>query len=357
MFPRVVGLFALGLVLASVTAEAACGDAPGDAAQVTAARAAIDATCPCDGFVRHSDYVKCARLVLAGRANAGQLNPACRGQVERCAARSTCGRAGAVTCCRTNSRNKTRCAIKRSADRCKAPSGGSACTGSFPSCCDACQQGGCVTPAPCEAGGPSCGGTCASGLVCTPTSDFFPFCGCVPEGTCTGPAPGTCGGSCPADQHCDTVSDLAPYCGCVPDAVCSGGPGSCGGPCPSGLTCAPVGDFPPYCGCVPDGSQPCGSAQQPFCNGQCPPGEECGPSSIVPGSACFCHPVGMTACGDSGAPTCGGVCSGTDTCQAYRTGSFDLCACAITGQSCFCVGGTCPSGEICNIDTCGCITP
>src|SRR5207237_34552 len=35
------------------------------------------------------------------------------------------------------------CSIKRSADACKPPPGGTACVGSVPSCCDACSAGGC----------------------------------------------------------------------------------------------------------------------------------------------------------------------------------------------------------------------
>jgi hypothetical protein len=104
------GAFLLALVAAPGWALARCGDEPGDAAAVAAARAEVEATC------------------------------------KRCAARSTCGKPGFVTCCRTSAGGVTRCSTKRDAERCVAPAGGSACVGSVSSCCDACTDGGCAPP-------------------------------------------------------------------------------------------------------------------------------------------------------------------------------------------------------------------
>jgi hypothetical protein len=42
----------------------------------------------------------------------------------------------------------TKCSTKSSADRCKAPKGGSSCVGELASCCDACAGGSCVPPSP-----------------------------------------------------------------------------------------------------------------------------------------------------------------------------------------------------------------
>src|SRR5437867_825051 len=86
--------------------------------------------------------VTCVAHVADDEVAGGQLPVACRANVERCASRSTCGRAGHVTCCRTSATGSTTCAIKRSAS-CRAPRGGRACVGTEASCCDACGASGC----------------------------------------------------------------------------------------------------------------------------------------------------------------------------------------------------------------------
>lgn len=144
---RIVGLACAGLTLGIgmlARAEARCGDDPGDAAAVAAARAEVDATCDCAGSETHGAYVGCAAGVANARAEANLLPRNCKGRVKRCAARSTCGKPGFVTCCRTNARGKTRCSTKASTTMCVAPPGGSACVGSATSCCDACSEGGCA---------------------------------------------------------------------------------------------------------------------------------------------------------------------------------------------------------------------
>lgn len=123
-----------------------------DPTAVAAARAAVDAECPCDSFTNHGQYQRCARQVVNALAKAGELPNNCRSEVTRCASRSTCGRPeGFVTCCVTNRNGTTRCTIRRNAGACRAPSGGSACVGLFSSCCDACTSDGCAggpTPTP-----------------------------------------------------------------------------------------------------------------------------------------------------------------------------------------------------------------
>jgi hypothetical protein len=121
-----------------------------------------------------------------------------------------------------------------------------------------------------------------------------------------------------------------------------------------------VADFPPYCGCVPDGSQPCGSATQPFCNGTCPAGEECGPLAIFEGAPCACLPAGQTPCGGETYPACGGACPAGSDCAAFLAGTFTFCMCADPNVSCGCnVPGACPGGQTCQIlqGACGCFTP
>jgi hypothetical protein len=131
-----------GLVLGATTvASARCNDA----ATVAAARTAAEARCSCALATNHGDYVSCV-------ADVAQTFPGlpsnCRGEVTRCAAHSTCGKEGATTCCRTDRRGRTKCSIKKSADRCRAPRGGTATAGGPGSCCDGCGVVTTTTAAP-----------------------------------------------------------------------------------------------------------------------------------------------------------------------------------------------------------------
>src|SRR5439155_1765770 len=101
----------------------ACGGDPGDPCAVANARSDADAACDCTTAPTHRQYVACVARVAGDEVEGGQLPAACRPNVERCASRSTCGRADHVTCCRTSATGSTTCAIKRSAS-CRAPRGG-----------------------------------------------------------------------------------------------------------------------------------------------------------------------------------------------------------------------------------------
>ena len=109
-----------------------------DDAAVAATRAAAAAQCDCATAQNHGQYVKCVGEVAKTRASNGQLPTECKGEVTRCAAKSTCGKPEAVTCCRVDRRGKVRCSVKKSADKCQPPNGGAACVGATTSCCDAC---------------------------------------------------------------------------------------------------------------------------------------------------------------------------------------------------------------------------
>jgi hypothetical protein len=135
---------ALSLLAATAQRSAAKCDVTGaDAGIVAAARLAVETNCPCDSFSNHGQYVKCA----ADQAKTAlqDTNPSCKGAVVKCAAKSTCGKPGFVTCCRTSAKGVTKCSTKSGADKCKAPKGGSACVGIFASCCDACTASGCAS--------------------------------------------------------------------------------------------------------------------------------------------------------------------------------------------------------------------
>src|SRR5206468_1558519 len=127
---------------------ASCGAESEDADQVAAVRAMAEGQCDCAGATSHDDYVDCVEMVTEEAVENGSLRPPCSGAVMSCESRSTCGRPGFVTCCRTNSNGNTSCSIKSSESACNPPRGGTACVGSVPSCCDACGPGGtCGAPA------------------------------------------------------------------------------------------------------------------------------------------------------------------------------------------------------------------
>src|SRR5262245_39435167 len=90
------GALAVGLVLASTGIASAkkCND---DAA-VAAARAAAEAKCSCATASNHGTYVSCVAHEADELASSGDLPKECKGVVTSCAAKSTCGKSGAVTC-------------------------------------------------------------------------------------------------------------------------------------------------------------------------------------------------------------------------------------------------------------------
>ena len=122
-----------------------CGQQPDDAAQVAAVRAMADEQCDCSTATSHSDYVDCVDEVADAAVEEGSLREECEEAVVTCAAQSTCGLPGFVTCCRTNRHGETTCSIKSDAADCEAPRRGTAFVGSTPSCCDACGAPGSTT--------------------------------------------------------------------------------------------------------------------------------------------------------------------------------------------------------------------
>jgi hypothetical protein len=210
----------IALLLTASSARARCGDAPNDDADVAATRAAIQSTCGCPTTAgTRSTYLACAREVVQQHLATGALPAACRANVSKCVNKSSCGKPGAVSCCRTSRSGTTKCSIVGSLARCTAPSGGSACAGQYASCCDACIAGGCrptPTPAPTPKPTPS------------PTS--------TPPIPTLAPLPALC-------QPLVGLPDLAT----VPFTVTAGSP-SCGG---AALNPAPS---PPFSGEVDDAS-------------------------------------------------------------------------------------------------------
>ena len=228
-----IGSLLVVLALAPAPATAGrCNRAGSDAAAVDAARDAIASACPCDAAASRRDHVHCASEVLAALVAAGDLKPSCRGPVRACAVRSTCGRPGAVACCRTSRSGTVRCRIERDASRCRAPRGGAACVSDSASCCDACDAGGCarvcgdgiVDPGEQCDGHPLCDPDCrlAYPVPTTACCDFGGICG-------TGPAsisPSDCaaggGTSFYLGAYCEPSGEPCPFPGipCTP-GVCA----------------------------------------------------------------------------------------------------------------------------------------
>jgi hypothetical protein len=151
-----VGALAISLVMLSAQGSAAKCDPVADAADIAAAQAAA-ATCDCAAAENHGQHVSCVAQAVKAAALA---NPSCGAAAKKCAARSTCGKPGFVTCCRISARGKLKCSTKSSADKCKAPKDGQACVGTTPSCCNACDAG--------------CGGTTTTTTPPTTTTTAAP---------------------------------------------------------------------------------------------------------------------------------------------------------------------------------------
>ncbi len=87
------GLSAIGF--SGAVAHAACADP----AAAEAVRAQIATECNCtDQGRNHGQYVSCVVQAI-NRAVANGLPVNCKGTIARCAARSSCGKGGFVTCC------------------------------------------------------------------------------------------------------------------------------------------------------------------------------------------------------------------------------------------------------------------
>jgi hypothetical protein len=228
----------LALVLSAVPCHAKCDPSTDpDKTDIANARAAVAAHCDCATAATHGAFVRCA----VQEVRAVLVNETCSRVVKQCASRSICGSPGFVACCRTSSSGRASCAIRHQAAECVAPRGGTACTGSFASCCDA----------PCQAIG------CGSATTTTT----------MPVGSCGIDGAGVCGGSC-ADptEPCEIFNGV---CYCIGSCAAPFGLGSCGGSCPDGTICSIDQNF--TCGCY----VPCAQSEAPACGGACPPYHRC----------------------------------------------------------------------------------
>ncbi|HSV06275.1 MAG TPA: tail fiber domain-containing protein [Candidatus Binatus sp.] len=264
-------LVGCAFVFAAVrVASADCGDRPGDAEAVAATRAAADVHCDCATAARHGTYVECIAGVADDEMRAGRLRRRCRAAVVRCAARSTCGRLGAVACCVEPGGAPTgvfKCAIRSSTAQCTPLPHRGACLSDRPSCCDACTSG-----------------------TCTPVTTST-----TPGSACTGDAACDDGNACTEDRCVDGGCEHVCRClGSTGLVSCCPGPGAL---CPRPAWYNTCGD--PACGGHRDhpGIPPCGPGETPgtACS---PEGKTCDPGS-------FCNQLLRCATSD---PTHGGMC-------------------------------------------------
>jgi hypothetical protein len=240
------------LLGAAAVSAAPCDPTGADGAAVAAARVAVDDACDCATASSHREHVACSRGVLKSLADDGSLRHACFGVVQRLAARSTCGRPGAVTCCRTRANGATRGSIRAEAADCRPPDGGSACVGSYPSVLDACNADGCAPR--CGNGVAEAGEACDGQVFCDQLCEFkYTIC-------CSDVPPGETGLCTDADAQTFEQDCLQNGLGGTPGAACAetGDPCSPGEICPG--ACQPYATFPPttLC-CQADGA--CATAQ------------------------------------------------------------------------------------------------
>ena len=140
---RSLTLAALGASTVVASAPVAFNNCAKDdptGSKVLAARQQASSTCPCASATNHGAYVKCVAGVadtLSSGTNSS-LPKSCKGAVKKCAAHSTCGKSGTVTCCLTTAKGP-KCKVKKDAAHCTAKHG---TVGTCTSCCDACPAPG-----------------------------------------------------------------------------------------------------------------------------------------------------------------------------------------------------------------------
>src|SRR5579885_443548 len=199
---RIVSSLALVLLGFALSARGVlAGGTCGDPAALSAVRALVAEQCDCAHAVSPRVYMRCVAAVVKTAVSGGTLPASCASSVLRCAAKSTCGRPGAVTCCRTTANGKAKCSIKPSAATCRAPRGGSACVGLVASFCDVCDAiVGCTVPS-----------TTTTSTTTTTTPP--PVCG---DGVCNGTeqCDGTdfCGATCPGGSAAGGFLVCRPDC-------------------------------------------------------------------------------------------------------------------------------------------------
>lgn len=247
---------------------AGCDPAGADAPDIADARDAIAAACDCAGAPSPGVYKRCAK----DTARATLANPKCLSTVMKCESKTTCGRPGAVVCCRTSITGETKGKVVRSNAHCHSPRTGSACVGPGTSVCDACNATGCTREPRCGNFRVDAGEQCDTEPFCTDDCRVRAVSCCQGESTCRdssifsaaqlfmfcnpdAPTRGTCvGGTCEplsvaADQVCcqfddddcrtESYSTAEGYHGTTYACLINGGQPMIGGVCGADQRCHP----------------------------------------------------------------------------------------------------------------------
>jgi hypothetical protein len=160
---------------------------------------AVDLACPCATAASHGRHVRCVAHVVRQLVADGAVPRACRRELVRCAARSTCGRKAGAVVCEVPGARGNRCRISPSAEGCVARGG---TVGTRASCCP-----DCVPPPPtsCVAWG------CPPGEMCVVREPVGPAriesCEPVPAG-CESDRTCACAGASLCNPPFDVCTDL-----------------------------------------------------------------------------------------------------------------------------------------------------
>jgi hypothetical protein len=122
-----IALALTGLLV--TTPVAAKPDKPDCTTSLATVQAAVALTCDCATAQNHGQFVRCAGKVVKGLVADSSLDRRCKGAMVRVFAKSSCGKADAVTCCTVKG-----CKVKRAA-ACEKLGG---TPGATPFCADAC---------------------------------------------------------------------------------------------------------------------------------------------------------------------------------------------------------------------------
>ena len=95
---RRIGLFLAAVMLVLPAGRALAADAAVCEAARCAFQEALNEECPCDQAKNHGKHVSCVAHVLKRLSKDGTIPKNCRGKIQRCAARSICGKEGFVAC-------------------------------------------------------------------------------------------------------------------------------------------------------------------------------------------------------------------------------------------------------------------
>lgn len=135
----------LPLVLGAAVASAQpCDPGGADARAIERVRATISENCGCSTSGIRGKHLHCASAEIRAAVADGVLREECRASLRRYVKRSVCNAGTGVVCCVTDADGVTRGSVKRKAERCRAPAGGSACVSDSLSVVGACADGGCV---------------------------------------------------------------------------------------------------------------------------------------------------------------------------------------------------------------------